>query len=256
MNSLAKNWLTRVIPRWTMHPAPARASQSLKVSFFCPTLGLLTLLIFSANVIADEPQTKPLNTELCTATTLITAEMFDRPESLSPKGKPGWRGGIGEWSIVDGVLNAKDEKPNDKRPNGHEAVCEFPTEAKNIVFFAEFKLGEAPHVGFVCRDTQKGNHHLGRIMVTPQAVWLQSMSGIAKQTKKQVLQKIDTQFDPNHWYQVAIEVCGDTWLAHVGEHTLKATDTRFQDTKGRIGMVAKGDGAQFKNVAIWRAEAK
>ncbi len=231
-------------------------TRSRKTLSRCSSFCLLALLMFSTKVVADEPEIKPPNAELCTVTKLITAEAFDRPESLPPKGKPGWRGGIGEWSIVDGVLNANDEKPNDKRPNGHEAVCEFPTEAKDIVFVAEFKLGDAPHVGFVCRDTQKGNHHLGRIMVTPNAVWLQSMSGIAKQTKKQVLQKIDTDFAPNQWYQVRIEVCGDAWLAHVGEHTLKATDSRFQDTKGKIGMVAKGDGAQFKNIAIWHAESK
>lgn len=167
-----------------------------------------------------------------------------------------WRGGIREWTIVDGSLYAKDEKPSEKRPNGHEAVCEIVTEAKDIIYVADFKLGAAPHVGFVCRDTNPGNHHLGRIMVTPDSGWLQSMSGIAKQTKKQVLQKIDAKFDPNKWYQITFEVCGESWLARVGDHTLKAIDPRFRETKGRIGMVAKGEGAQFKNVAIWHAEKK
>jgi hypothetical protein len=205
---------------------------------------------------ADRSKVPPPETKLVTPTTLITAEKFDQPSSLAPKGQPGWRGGIGEWTIKDGALHAKDEKPSAARPNGHEGVCEYVTEARDLVFTAQFKLGAAPHVGFVCRDTNNPNHHLGRIMVTPDKVWLQQMSGIAKQTKKEVLQTIEAKFDPEQWYQVSIEVRGDEWFARVGTHTLTARHERFKAPKGRIGLVAKGEGAQFKDVAIWHAKPK
>lgn len=216
----------------------------------CAALGIATLA-------AADPASVPLpETKLVAPAQLITAEKFDQPSSLAPKGKPGWRGGIGEWEVKDGALHAKDEKPNPARPNGHEAVCEYVTEAGDIIFTARFKLGTAPHVGFVCRDTHQPNQHLGRIMVTPGKVWLQKMSGIAKETQREVLQTIETTFGPEQWYQVTIEVRGDEWLAQVGAHTLTARHERFKDPKGRIGLVAKGEGAQFKDVAIWHATPK
>jgi len=220
-------------------------------------LALMSIVFGAATLAAaDTAKVSPPETKLVTPTTLITAAKFDQASSLAQKGKPGWRGGIGEWEVKDGVLHAKDEKPSAARPNGHEAVCEYVTEATDLVFTAQFKLGTAPHVGFVCRDTNNPNHHLGRIMVTPDKVWLQQMSGIAKQTKKEILQTIETKFDPKQWYSITIEVRGDEWLAKVGPHTLTARHERFKAPKGRIGLVAKGEGAQFKDVAIWHAKPK
>jgi hypothetical protein len=199
---------------------------------------------------------KPPETQITIPGQLVTAEAFDRTEALAPKGTAGWRGGIGEWRVEGGVLHAKDEKPSAARPNGHEAVCEYVTELSDMIFTAEFKLGTSPHVGFVCRDTHNPNHHLGRIMVTPDSIWLQKMSGISKQTKKEILQSIEAKFDPEEWYAIVIEISGDQWLARVGPHTLKDRNDRFKDLKGRVGMVAKGEGAQFRNVAVWKAQPK
>jgi hypothetical protein len=189
-----------------------------------PIAVALLTVTFSPLMAQSSPEPAAPSTQLTSPVRLVTAETFDRAESLAAKGKPGWHGGIGEWQVMDGALHAKDEKPSASRPNGHEAVCEYVTEVRDLIFTAEFKLGAAPHVGFVCRDTKQPNHHLGRIMVTEDAVWLQKMSGIAKQTEKEVLQKINTHFDPNQWYQVTIEVIGNTWHAVVGEHELSASN--------------------------------
>jgi hypothetical protein len=217
---------------------------------------LFLLFFFSMTVLGVSDEPKPPKTHITIPGQLVTAEAFDRAESLAPKGTAGWRGGIGDWRVEGGSAHAKDEKPSAARPNGHEAVCEYVTELHDLVMTAEFKLGTSPQVGFVCRDTNNPNHHLGRIMVTPTAVWLQKMSGIAKQTSKEILQKIDAQFDPEQWYQVTIEISGDTWRATVGDHELTAKHDRFKDPKGRVGMVAKGEGAQFRNVALWKAHPK
>jgi hypothetical protein len=82
------------------------------------------------------------------------------------------------------------------------------------------------------------------------------MSGIAKQTSKEVLQKIETPFVPEQWYHITIEISGDTWRAKVGDQVLTAKHDRFKDPKGRVGMVAKGEGAQFRNVSVWKAQPK
>ena len=217
-------------------------------------LGLMTFLSVA---LASDPQApKPPATTISTPVKLLTAEAFNRPEALAQRGQPGWRGGIGNWTIEDGVLYSRDEKPTARRPNGHEGVCEYVTEFGDAIITAEFKLGTSPQVGFVCRDTNQPNNHLGRVLITPKHVELRKMSGIAKLTRKEILQTIETQFDPEKWYTIVIEISGDRWLARVGDHVLDARHERFADLKGRVGMVAKGEGALFRNVAVWQAKPK
>lgn len=171
-------------------------------------------------------------------------------------GSEGWRGGIGQWSIKDGAAYAIQEGPSEKRPNGHEAVCEHIVDLGDLVLVGEFKLGAAPQIGFVCRDTNKPNHHLGRVVITPTAIWIQKMSGIAKETRREELTKIEVKLDPNTWHRITLEVCGDRFFAKIGEHTLEATHVRFKDRKGRVGMVARAEGAQFRHLALWSALPK
>ncbi|MCA9057994.1 MAG: DUF1080 domain-containing protein [Planctomycetaceae bacterium] len=212
------------------------------------------LLAMVADVSAEDPM-RP-QTTLCQVGRLLTADRFDQADTFGPKGKPGvngWRAGIGEWSVVDGAARAKQEGPSEKRPNGHEAVCEYVTDTSDLVLAGEFRLGESPQAGFVCRDTNNPNHHLGRVVITPTAIWIQKMSGIAKETRREELTRLNVDLDVNAWHRVVVEVIGDRWLARIDEHVLEAQHERFKDRKGRIGMVARGEGAQFRNLAVWEA---
>lgn len=222
-----------------------------------------TLLFFLLTVIpmarAEHPGPPAPATQISMPDTLVSAEKFDRVEAFGPKrqaGANGWMGGIGEWSIVDGAAHAKQEGPSKNRPNGHEAVCEHLSDLGDLVFTGEFKLGASPQVGFVCRDTHQPNHHLGRVVITPTAVWIQKMSGIAKETRREELKKIEMKVDPEAWHRITIEVIGDRWLARIDDQILEATHERFKDRKGRVGMVARGEGAQFRNLALWSAKPK
>jgi len=218
---------------------------------------LITLLLATSLACAADP-TPPV-TQTCLPDNLIAAEAFDKPESFAKGKQPGnegWRGGIGEWSIKDGTAYAVQEGPSEKRPNGHEAVCEHIVDLGDLVLAAEFKLGTSPQVGFVCRDTNQPNHHLGRVVITPTAIWIQKMSGIAKETRREELTKIEVKLDPNTWHRITVEVCGDRFFAKIDDHTLEATNERFKDRKGRVGMVAKAEGAQFRNLALWSAKPK
>lgn len=220
-------------------------------------LALLVLVSCFNFVHAEEPA--PPQTRLVRTTKLISAEKFDQPSAFGVKGKPGanlWRAGIGEWTIVDGAAYEKSERPTAKRPNGHEAVSEVVTDLGDLVLTGEFRLGESPQVGFVCRDTNQPNHHLGRVVITPTAIWIQKMSGIAKETRREELIRVKADIDPNAWHTITLEVCGDQWIAKVDDITLEAQHERFADRKGRVGMVARKDGAQFRNLAIWAAEKK
>jgi len=132
-----------------------------------PTLILLLL----ATSLAWAADPTPPATQTCLPDHLIAAEAFDKPESFTKGKQPGtegWRGGIGEWSIKDGAAYAVQEGPSEKRPNGHEAVCEHIVDLGDLVLTGEFKLGASPQVGFVCRDTNQPNHHLGRVVIEAQ----------------------------------------------------------------------------------------
>jgi len=218
-----------------------------------------SLIVLSILRPAGGSEPKPPVTTLVEPQSLVSAERFDRPEAFGAKrgaGASGWIGGIGEWSVRDSAAYAVQEGPSAKRPNGHEAVCEHVTDLGDILFTAEFKLGTSPQIGFVCRDTQIPNHHLGRVVVTPTAIWIQKMSGIAKETRREELKKIEVVVDPDAWHRVTVEIRGDRYLARIDEHELEARHARFADRKGRIGFVARGEGAQFRNVALWSAKAK
>jgi hypothetical protein len=222
---------------------------------FAMKLTLLVLALISSLTLATEPA--PPTTQLCLPDQLIAAEAFDKPEAFAKEKQPGtagWRGGIGTWSIQNGAAYAVQEGPTEKRPNGHEAVCEHLVDLGDLVLTGEFKLGTSPQIGFVCRDTQQPNHHLGRVVVTPTAIWIQKMSGIAKETRREELTKIEVNLDPEAWHRITIEVCGDRWFAKIGEHTLEAKHERFKDRKGRVGFVARAEGAQFRHIALWSAK--
>ena len=218
---------------------------------------LIALLLASTFALAADPT--PPTTQTCQSDKLIAAEAFDKPESFTKQKQPGtdgWRGGIGTWSIKDGAAYAVQESPSEKRPNGHEAVCEHIVDLGDYVLTGEFKLGASPQIGFVCRDTNQPNLHQGRVMITPTAIWIQKMSGIAKEPRREELKKIEVKLDPNTWHRITVEICGDNFFAKIDGHVLEASHERFKERKGRVGFVAKAEGAQFRNVALWSAKPK
>jgi len=218
---------------------------------------LFALLLSSTLVFAADPI--PPATQTCQPDILIASEKFDKADSFAKEkqsGTEGWRAGIGTWSIKNGAAYAVQEGPSEKRPNGHEAVCEHLVDLGDLVLTGEFKLGSSPQVGFVCRDTNKPNHHLGRVVITSTAIWIQKMSGISKETRREELMKIEVKLDPEAWHRITVEVCGDRWFAKINDHKLEATHERFKDRKGRVGIVAKAEGAQFRNLSLWSAKAK
>lgn len=65
-----------------------------------------------------------------------------------------------------------------------------------------------------------------------------------------------TALDPQAWLRITVEVCDNRWFVRMSDHVLEARHTRFQDRKGRVGMVARGEGAQFRHLALWSARPK
>jgi hypothetical protein len=212
----------------------------------------ITSLLLLCVLCAFSNAAEPPKTTLGTPDRLIVATAFDQDTPKTRK-KPilGWSAAIGEWWIADGALHG-DEVAEDK----HASSCTYATEATHLVISAQFRLGSAEHIAFGCRDNIKPHHHLARTFISKDAIWITHMSGIAKTTKSQKIAESKTPLDPEAWHTITIEIIGDRYRAQIGEHVVEAQHPRFADAKGLIALITKGQGAQFKNVALWHSKPK
>ena len=191
-----------------------------------------------------------LGTKLSQPTKVIVESPFDKETPRTRKADlAGWKAGIGEWRIEDGSLIG-DEVAEDN----HASSLTYRFEATHLVIKAEVQLGTANQIAFACRDTVPPSLHLGRLYITPDKLWIQHMSGIAKTTRAEKLTVKEVDLDPSQWYDVTIEIVGDQYRATVGDEEIEATHSRFADPKGIVALVNKGQGAKFRNVSLWHAE--
>ena len=217
----------------------------------------LLFFVFAYPTFANDPI--PPATKLVKPGKLIATEKFDREDSVGTqkkRGTTGWATVLGDWKIVDGAAYGISEPPSKKRPKGHAAGCDQIVDLDDFVISGEFKLGDAHQVGVITRDSNQPPLHLGRVLITKKSIWIQKMTGISKETRSEVLTKIDVPVDTNTWHTFVIEVQGSQFLARIDDHILKAKHPRFADRKGRIGFIAGGEGAQFRNVSLWEAKKK
>jgi hypothetical protein len=191
----------------------------------------------------------PPKTEIPGPLNLIVATAFDEDTPATRKGIiNGWQASIGEWTVKDGALYG-DEVAEDK----HASSCTYRIDATDLVITARFRLGDAGHVAFGCRDTIAPHHHLARTFISRDAIWIQHMSGIAKTTKAVKAAELKTPIDPEAWHELTIEISGDHYRAKVDGHVIEARHERFADAKGLVALIVKGQGAQFKDVTLWKA---
>lgn len=215
----------------------------------------LLLAVLAASAVAGpaaDNTAMPPRTTLVTPTRLIVATAFDQDTPLMRK-KPilGWSAAIGQWQVKDGVLHGDEVKEDN-----HPSSCTWKLDATNLVITAQFKLGTAAHVAFGCRDSIPPHHHLARTYISKDAIWVVRQSGISKTSKSEKLAELKTPIDPNAWHSITIEFSGDHYRATVDGHVVEARHERYKDAKGLVALITKGQGAQFKNVAIWHATPK
>ena len=220
---------------------------------------ILFLLFFSFTRSAFAENPIPPITNLVKPGRLIATEKFDQKGSVGTqkkRGETGWATVLGDWKIVDGAAQGIMEPPSAKRPKGHAAGCDQLVDLNNFVMSGEFKLGNAPQVGVIMRDSNQPPLHQGRVLVTPKSIWIQKMTGIAKETRHEILTKINVPVDINAWRTFVVEVQDDQFVAQIDDHILETKHPRFADRKGRIGFVASGNEAQFRNVSLWESVKK
>ncbi len=193
-------------------------------------------------------QTRP-ETSLSKVGELIVSTSFNEPTPKTrKKAIHGWQAAIGEWWIEDEALHG-DELPEDN----HHSSCTYKIEATDLIISAKFRLGTASQLAIGCRDSVAPHHHLARTYVTKDAIWVTRMSGISKTTKSEKLAELKIPLDPEAWHTLTIEILGDHFQARVNGQLIQARHERFQDAKGIVALISKGQGAQFKDVSIWKA---
>lgn len=191
----------------------------------------------------------PPGTEIPGPLELIVATPFDEDAPATRKGTiNGWQASIGEWTVKDGALHGN-EVPEDR----HASSCTYRIDATDLIITARFRLGGAGHIAFGCRDTIAPHHHLARTFISRDAIWIQHMSGIAKTTKAVKIAELKTPIDPEAWHDLIIEINGDHYRAKINGHVIEARHERFADAKGIVAFIVKGQGAQFKDVKLWKA---
>lgn len=194
----------------------------------------------------------PPQMSICTPDTLVVSTPFNEPAPPTRKGTiNGWQAGIGEWCVKDGALHG-----DELAENNHPSSCTYRLQATDMIITAQFRLGTATQIAFGCRDTVPPNNHLGRTFITKDAIWVTRMSGISKTTKSVKLAELKTPVDPEAWHTITIEIVGDHYRATVDGHVVEAHHERYKDAKGIVALINKGQGAQFKNVSIWKAKPK
>lgn len=220
----------------------------------------LLFVLIAASLRAVSYAQEPPATEICDPVELISAEKFDREESLSTKpGSRGWHAGIGAWKIANGAVEAVQEMPGAKYPKGHQAFCEHVVDLQDLVLTAEFRLGDAPAVLFGCREfpspeTEGKFHHVGYLEIRADAMWISQNGGIGPTTQRQELARLPLNLEKEAWHHVTVEVCQGKWLARLdGKTVMQASHPRFLARKGRISLCARGEGAQFRDVRLWKA---
>ncbi|MEM1294397.1 MAG: hypothetical protein AAGH89_03465 [Verrucomicrobiota bacterium] len=193
-----------------------------------------------------------MGTKLGDATEPFVETAFEQATPPTRKGMvEGWQAGIGEWRIEEGFLIG-DEVAEDN----HASSLTYRLETTNLIITAQVQLSTAENITFACRDTVPPNNHLGRLYITPDKLWIQHMTGIAKTTTSEKLVTKDVKLKPDEWYDVTIEIIGDQYRATVGDEEIEATHPRFADAIGIVALVNRGQGARFRNVALWNAEPK
>ena len=219
----------------------------------------LPLLFLSAALsLADTaPLQAPPATRISKPSEFISSEKFDRPESLQSKpSKHGWFPSIGTWKIQNGVLTAAEAKPGERLP-GHSAFCEHLVDLQNFVLTAEFKLGEARSVVFRCRDIPSPGanvHHTGYAEVDSRAMWLSQCEGSGPTYKAEELTRLSLNLEKDLWHRITLEVCEGKWLIQLDESkVIQAEHPRFLAQKARVVLSARGEGAEFRNVTLWKA---
>jgi hypothetical protein len=157
-----------------------------------------------------------------------------------------WKTAKGDWKIADGVLRGVERKDD-----MHNAAARHPVEFQDGIVQVSFRLDGAKVVHLSINDA-KG--HLGRVTIDEKGFSLRKDKHDKNATDAGMLiERRDLAIEKGKWYVLSLEMCGDEWVARVGNETALGSNPQFKGPKAVVGLIVTGDGASFKDLRVWEA---
>jgi hypothetical protein len=157
-----------------------------------------------------------------------------------------WKTAKGDWKITEGVLSGTERKDD-----MHNAAARHPVSFEDGIVQVSFRLDGAKAFHLSINDA---TGHVGRVSIDEKGFSLRKDKHDKNSTDAGMLierRKLD--IEKGKWYVLSLEMCGDEWVARVGNETALGSNMQFKGKKANLGLIVTGDGASFKDLRVWEA---
>jgi len=153
-----------------------------------------------------------------------------------------WNVRHGTWDVKDGVMCVA-ELPENK----HAAVLWHQVPLQTGAVDCEFMLDGAKTFILGC----DGEKHIGRIVITPQAIRLMDDSTEVKgKVPSTLLSTAPLDLKPGQWHKLHYEWKGDRMAATLDDAKVEATNPNLGLKKSRWWFAVGGASLQIRNIAV------
>lgn len=153
-----------------------------------------------------------------------------------------WSVRHGTWDLKDGVMTVA-ELPENK----HAAVLWHQVPLQTGAVDCEFMLDGSKTFILGC----DGEKHIGRIVITPQAIRLMDDSTEVKgKVPSTLLSSATLDLKPGEWYKLHYEWNGDRMAATLNDAKVEATNPNLGLKKVRWWFAVGGASLKIRNIAV------
>lgn len=207
------------------------------------------LLVFASAIAAFSASAAELETKLGKQGSLLLEEKFDGTEL--PKN---WTRNVGKFTVAGGVLKA-----SEVAADMHAAAFRRPLPLQDAAIYVKFRFEGAKmfHVGFdpAPGELKKKGHLFSVVFTATGASIMEHNDKANPDSKNKVLAKSTAAFEKGRWYELLLELKGDTVLAQVaGQEPLRATSKDFHVKKPGLVFRTGGkdtDEVHLDEVRVW-----
>lgn len=176
-----------------------------------------------------------------------------KADKAAPKAAPapwiaGWRLRPGKWEFADGAM-----KGTELKEDAHGAVARFPLTYKDVVVQYDVRLDACKQTTFSVNNAKE---HVCRVLISKDGFKAQKDdSDHAGPDKAKVFNNVAMPITPGTWHTVLIEIKGEEMVATIDGKSSTGSDRLIGVEKANFGFTVSGDGASFRNLRVWEAQA-
>ncbi|MDF2376275.1 MAG: hypothetical protein P1U81_08530 [Verrucomicrobiales bacterium] len=184
---------------------------------------------------APKPTTEPLMT--------TPGKVLYQSDLTSIDGE--WKQSHGKWEGTPEGLTGLELAEND-----HAAVMKRASTLKDAIIEFDVMLGDTTSAMFGIDN----NDHICRVSLSKNSFQARKDDNdhegpdVAKP-----FNAVETNFDPEEWHTVRIELLGEEMLAQTGDLISLGSDPLLAVDKTKWGFVVSGGTVTFRNLTIWEA---